>query len=228
MKIKLSPSLERADLLNMGAELQRIENSGCAYVHYDVCEPRMYGTTKLSPDMLPMIIDKYHLTLDIHLLTPDPECLLPVTLPYVKGNYMTIYPESTFDASRIVKMIKAAGGKVGISLFPGSSLSYIEELIPFMDILTLVVRDIQITEETIHPATLAKITKARKMLDDAGRTDCEIAVDGSLKYEDIKPVIEAGANVLILGRKTAFKPGKTVDENLADVKKYVQDLGYEI
>lgn len=228
MKIQLSPSVERADLLNMGSELERIEKAGVNLIHFDVCEPRMYGTTKMSPDMLPMIMDKYSLTIDIHLITPDPNCLLDPVIPYAQGNFITIYPELTYDTTRIAKLIKSKGGKFGVSLFPGSSLSYLDELLPFVDIVTLVVRDIQIPEPVINPYVFDKIKRARKMLDDAGRQDCDIAVDGSLNYDDIKPCIEAGANILILGRKTAFKPGKTVDENLEDVKKYIRDLGYEI
>ncbi len=66
------------------------------------------------------------------------------------------------------------------------------------------------------------------MLDEAGRQDVDVAVDGSLTYDDVDPVIKAGANVLILGRKTAFIPGHTTRENLEALKKYIRELGYQL
>lgn len=228
MKIKLSPSLERADLLNLESEIRQLEDAGCSYIHFDVMEPRMGGSTKLSPDMLGPIAEKFKITIDVHLLTPQPNCLLDAVLPYMKhGYFTTIYPEETYDTSAILKKVKAAGGKAGISLYPATSLSYLEEMLPFVDIVTLLIRDGALDKE-LPDGILNKITRTRKMLDDAGRTDVDLAVDGSLTYDDVKPVIDAGANVLILGRKTAFVPGKTTYQNIVDLRKYIKELGYEL
>lgn len=228
MKIKLSPSLERADLLNLESEIRQIEEAGCSYIHFDVMEPRMGGSTKLSPDMLGPIREKFSITIDTHLLTPQPNCLLDAVLPHVEGgNYITIYPEETYDTSAILKKIRNAGGKTGLSLYPASSLSYLEEILDYVDIVTLLIRDGGLDKE-LHAGILNKISRVRKMLDEAGRQDVDVAVDGSLTYDDVDPVIKAGANVLILGRKTAFIPGHTTRENLEALKKYIRELGYQL
>lgn len=230
MKVKISPSLERADLLNLESEIRKMEKAGCNSIHFDVAEPRMYGTTKMSPDMLEPIGQKFKIPVDIHLLTPQPNCLLQAVLPYAKGNgnWITVYPEETFDTGCIVKKIKAAGGKAGVSLYTAASLSYLEELLQLVDLVTLIVRDSPAGEKELHPGVIDKIKRCRKMLDDAGRKDVDLAVDGSIAYDDIKPLLDAGANILILGKKTAFKPGKSVDENIADVQNYIKSIGYEV
>ena len=74
---------------------------------------------------------------------------------------------------------------------------------------------------------LDKIARLRKMLDERGYENVEIAVDGSIDYPDIKGLLDAGASIFILGSKTAFKPGQSVKENIRQVKDYIRELGYE-
>ena len=62
----------------------------------------------------------------------------------------------------------------------------------------MIVKDGAAKEKDVHPSMLNKIKRLRKMLDENGGTEIEIAVDGSIDYSDIKGMLDAGANILVL------------------------------
>ena len=227
MKIKLSPSLERADLLNMERECRDLQEAGVSYYHFDVMDYTLYGTTKLSPDMVPMITSKFTVPVDVHITTTYPEEYLNAVYPNIKDNYLTFYAETTSGGMQICKEVLARGGKCAVSIYPGTPLCMVEEFFPFVSFVNLIVKDSRAGEKTIHPSMLDKIARLRKMLDERGYQDVEIAVDGSIDYPDIKGLLDAGATILILGSKTAFKPGQPIKENIKQIKDYINELGYE-
>ena len=227
MKVKLSPSLERADLMNMERDCRDLQEAGVSYYHFDVMDYTLYGTTKLSPDMVPMISEKFTVPVDVHITTKYPEEYLNAVYPNIKGNYLTFYAETTCGGMQICKEVLARGGRPAVSIYPGTPLCMVEEFFPFVSFINLIVKDSRAGETTIHPSMLEKIARLRKMLDERGYQDVEIAVDGSIDFPDIKGLLDAGSNILILGKKTAFRPGKTVKENIKEVKDYIKELGYE-
>ena len=69
---------------------------------------------------------------------------------------------------------------------------------------------------------LDKIARIRKMLDEHGRQDVSIEVDGSLNFNDARQVVQQGADVLVLGTKTAFRAGHTYAENCQELREYLR------
>jgi pentose-5-phosphate-3-epimerase len=47
-------------------------------------------------------------------------------------------------------------------------------------------------------------------------------VDGSLNFNDARQVVQQGADVLVLGTKTAFRAGHTYAENCQELREYLR------
>lgn len=118
-------------------------------------------------------------------------------------------------------LVRNAGGRPAVTLNPGTPLSVLEELIPYVDMVNLMIRNFTVPEPKLDSQILDKIARTRKMLDEHGRQDVSIEVDGSLTFNDARQVVKQGADILVLGTKTAFRPGHTYAENCRELREYL-------
>ncbi len=68
---------------------------------------------------------------------------------------------------------------------------------------------------------LHKISRARKMLDDAGCEHVPISVDGGVSFEVAKKTMEMGANIFVLGTKSIYNKENSVVEQCNAFRAYL-------
>lgn len=227
MDIKLAPSIARGDLLNLEKEIRLMEEAEVDLIHFDLKDTSysVYGQSiLLSTDMIPMFREITDIPLDIHFLLEYPERLMDVVLPYCEGYYVTVQAEVCYhNLGKLVKMIKNSGGKPGIALNVGTPISVIYEVIPFIDMVNIMLREDFESNEPLSEQILDKILRTRKFLDDNGGKHISIEVDGSIGMDEIAPLIDKGANILVLGTKTIFTPNaKSYVKNCENIRKIFQ------
>ncbi len=222
LKIRLVPSIERADWLALGSELRKLEEAKADLLHIDILDTSYGDTILMSPKLIPAICAATAIPLDIHISVGRPAHLLDALLPYCKNSYIDIQIETTMQITSLLKRVRNAGGKPAVTLNPGTSLSLLEELVPYVDMVNLMIRTFSVPEPELDRQILDKITRTRRMFDEHGRRDVSIEVDGSLNFNDARQVVQQGADVLVLGTKTAFRPGHTYAENCQELRGYLR------
>ncbi len=197
MKI-LSPSILAADLLNLGSEIEKIENSGAQYVHIDIMDGVFVPNISFGMPIISAVRKQTDLILDVHLMITKPNRYLQVFLD-CGADIITFHIEA-LDHNEIVEAcqyIHSMNKKVGISIKPNTSY---EAVLPYLDLVDMVL------VMTVEPGfggqqfmveTMDKIKMLRKHNDKV-----DIQVDGGINLNTIKIADEAGANVFVLG--TAF------------------------
>ena len=83
------------------------------------------------------------------------------------------------------------------ALNPGTPLCFLEEILPDIDAVLIMTVNPGFAGQKLVPGTLDKIARLRRMLDEAGRPDIEIEVDGNVSFENAVKMSDAGANILI-------------------------------
>lgn len=227
MRIKLAPSLARADTLNLESELRRLEKAKVDLIHIDITDTTYSDTIWLSPEILPAVHKVTGLPLDVHLLVGDPERLFPSILPCCRGDYVCVQLETVRDAARLLTLIRNAGCIPALAVGVGTPLSALEELLPYFDMVNLIVRCIGCPAQALSRQMLDKIGRMRRMLDEGGRPEAEIEVDGSIDYTDSLLTVERGANILVLGTKVVFRPGHSYLENCDELRRELDRQGKE-
>ncbi len=111
---------------------------------------------------------------------------------------ITVHFEACIHLHRTLEMIRSLGVKAGVALNPATPISSIEHVIGDFDVLLIMTVNPGFGGQKFIESSLAKIEKARKMLDVAGY-DCDIAVDGGIDVNTAPKVVASGANVLIAG-----------------------------
>src|SRR5262249_1464489 len=104
-----------------------------------------------------------------------------------------VHWEGNNDLSRTVRRIKASGKRVGGAIKPATPVEVLEDILQDLDqVLVMTVNPGFGHQKFLH-ATLAKITRARAMID-SRRPGCGLEVDGGIDAETAPLAVAAGAD----------------------------------
>jgi ribulose-phosphate 3-epimerase len=132
------------------------------------------------------------------------------------ADIITIHPEATENLEETIKLIKKFKKKVGVSLNPETSLNKLDKILDQIDLVLIMSVNPGFAGQQFIEHTLQKIEKLRSIIDKK-KLKVEIEVDGGINFENSKPVIKAGADILVSGT-TIFK------SNNGNIKKNIEIL----
>lgn len=224
MKDMLSPSIMCADLLNLEAEISRLEEAKVDMIHFDIMDTTFTNTTMLPPVLIPLIREITDIPLDIHIMINQPERIIDAFLPFCKGNYVSIHAEVTKEIGSILQRIKDAGGKASVALNSATPVYAIEELIPHIDMVLVLLGNAGMgPRQALDNQLLNKVSRIRKMLNEAGRQDAVLEVDGGVSFEVARRTKKKGANAFVLGTSSIYGPGKSVVKLCNALREYMSN-----
>lgn len=78
------------------------------------------------------------------------------------------------------------------------------------------------------PQTLEKITRVRRMLDEANRQDAVIEVDGNVSFDNAVRMRRAGADIFVCGTSSIFHKDAPMEENIRRFRDAVNGVQMEV
>ena len=221
MKGYISPSLMCVDLMNVERDIKVLEDAGVDYLHIDIMDNHFVPNITLSTDFINDLRAVTTIPLDIHLMMEKPELSFERFKGCTKEDILSIHYESTIHIQRALGMLKEMGVKTGLALNPGTPLGVLEDLLPDLDVVLIMTVNPGFAGQKLIPATLDKIRRLRKMLDDKGYGDILIEVDGNVSFENAAKMHEAGANIYIAGSSSVFSGEGSLLENTARMRSII-------
>ena len=216
---QLSPTLSvgvlAADLMNLGAELSRLEETDVKLLHVDVMDgcftPMMtVGPTFIKALNTPMLKD-------VHLMIEEP---LEKVDAYVAAgaDVITVHAESCLHIHRVLQKLgemsnandPARGLVRGVALNPGTPLSVLEPLLDEVDLIMFLAINPGWKGQTFLPSTLSRIEEVKQMIAHPER-DILLCVDGGIKRDNVADMATAGVDIVVTG--SAVFDGKSPVEN---------------
>ena len=223
MSIKLAPSILSANFSRLGADVREAIEAGAEYIHFDVMDGQFVPNIAIGPLVLKAlrpIADEIGAVLDVHLMIEKPNGMIP---SFIKAgaDIVTVHVETCPHLHRTVQQIHELGAKAGVTLNPATPLSSLEEILPYIDMVLVMSVNPGFGGQSYIPTSTAKISQLRKMLDDIGKQDVDIEVDGGIKAHNIAEVAAAGANVFVAG-SAIFSNNASIAENIAALRKALE------
>lgn len=208
--IKIAPSLLAADLMNLGAEIQKMLDLGITRLHYDVMDAHFVPNLSFGTSMCEEIKQRFPaLQMDVHLMMDNPLEYLEV-FAKAGADIITLHQEVLRDAGAAMQKIKALGVKCGLSVKPKTGAETLLPCLDSVDNLLIMTVEPGFGGQEFMPDMLDKLRFLRSQ---GYRGD--LAVDGGVNGENAPEIVRAGANVLVMG--TAFFRAK-------DAKKLVRAI----
>lgn len=195
--VKIAPSILAADFSRLGEEVRRVEEAGADLIHIDVMDGHFVPNLSMGPMIVKSLREVTKLPFSVHLMVENPQRFIQ---PFIRAGADTIivHIEAFRNLYHTIQAIKTLGKKAGIALNPPTPLCSIQYLLEDLEVILIMSVDPGFGGQSFMPNMLPKIKKAKQMIDEQAR-EIDLAVDGGVNEVTAPSVVEAGANVLVMG-----------------------------
>ncbi len=176
MSTIIAPSLLSADFLNLGRDVEMVNNSEADWFHLDIMDGVFVPNLSYGLPVVDHINKAAKKPLDVHLMIIDPDRYVE-NFKKAGADILTVHYEACTHLHRTIQNIKANGMKAGVSLNPHTPVSVLEDIIHDIDVVLLMSVNPGFGGQSFVEHTIKKIKKLKKMLDDNGN-HVIIEIDG--------------------------------------------------
>ena len=209
--IKLAPSILSADFARLLEDIKKVEKAGCEYLHIDVMDGHFVPNITLGPGIVKSLRKDVNMVFDTHLMIENPD-------NYIKdfvdagSDLIVVHVEACKHLHRTIQNIKSHNVKAGVALNPATPIESIKHVLEDVDMILIMTVNPGFGGQSFIPYSLDKIREVKQMAIEANNEDILIQVDGGIDSNNVKDVVEAGANVIVAG-SAVFKNGN-IEENI--------------
>jgi len=212
----LTASIVCANMLELGAEVERLERGGIDSIHFDVMDASFVPRYGLYPEMLAAIRSLTSLPIHVHAMVENIEPYIEI---FVKAGATTIMPhvESHRHLHRTIKKIRDAGANAGVALNLATPLNILDYILDDINVVMLMAINPGIVGHKLIPEALNKISDLKTKI---GSRAIEIEIDGGVTPESAPEMVKRGATRLVCGTGMIFRPHEALlEEKIREIKK---------
>lgn len=195
--IQIAPSILSADFANLERDVRMVSEAGADWIHVDVMDGHFVPNLTIGPAHVKMLKRVTDVPLDVHLMIDNPEVQVPWYIE-AGADSVTVHVETCDNAVSMLRSIRDAGAKAGISLNPETDPTQLAGLLDLVDMVLVMSVHPGFGGQSFIESSPAKIAAIVEMCKAEGAAPL-IEVDGGIDVGTAPLVSAVGADVLVAG-----------------------------
>lgn len=197
MSVIISPSLLSANFLNLGKDIEMVNESSADWFHIDVMDGVFVPNISYGMSIISQIKSMARKPLDVHLMIVQPERYIE-QFHKAGADILTVHWEASTHLHRTLQCIKSYGMKAGVALNPHTPVNVLEDIIQDIDIILIMSVNPGFGGQSFIENSLHKVKKLKQLIRETSAKTW-IEVDGGVNLKTGKELTEAGADALVAG-----------------------------
>lgn len=211
----IAPSILSADFLELGKDIDMVNQSDADWFHLDVMDGRFVPNISYGMSIIAQRKKRARKPFDVHLMILEPEKYFD-EFQKAGADWLTIHMEASPHLHRSLQAIKQKGMKAGVALNPHTPVSTLSEVIRDLDMVLVMSVNPGFGGQQFIAHSLEKVRAVKKLITETG-SSALIEVDGGVRLDNARELVRAGADVLVAGN-TVFNASDPV-QMIADLKE---------
>ena len=193
----VSPSILSADFLNLGRDIEMINESSAEWIHLDVMDGVFVPNITFGTPIVGQVRKITSKVLDTHLMIVDPDKYLEV-FKNLGSDSITVHYEACENLAKTIATIKGYGIKAGVAICPDTEVSCLKDVIREIDIAYIMAVHPGFGGQSFIQNSVNKAKELRALIVE-NNSSCLIEIDGGVNKETGKQLVDAGADILVAG-----------------------------
>ncbi len=202
--VTIAPSLLAADFADLRAQIALAEKGGADWLHLDVMDGHFVPNLTIGPPVIRSLRRHTSLPFDVHLMIDNPDLYLE-EFRSAGADSITVHYETCPHLHRTVQKIRSLGARAGVCVNPATPESLLSGILPDADMVLIMSVNPGFGGQTFIPSSVDKIRRTAAMAR-LLHPGIALEVDGGIDASTARPVVEAGATVLVAGKSIFGAP----------------------
>lgn len=204
MKPIVAPSILASDFANLQREITMINESEGDWIHVDIMDGVFVPNLSMGLPVVEAVKRHAKKPLDVHLMIVQPERFVEA-FQKAGASTISVHVEACPHLHRNIQQLKQLGVKAGVALNPHTPVSTLQHVIADIDLVCVMSVNPGFGGQKFIEGTYQKIKELKKLISDSGSKTL-IEIDGGVNQANAKPLLEAGADVLVAGNFVFSSP----------------------
>lgn len=193
----VAPSVLASDFANLQRDIEMLNESQADWIHIDIMDGVFVPNISFGLPVMEAINKHAKKPLDVHLMMAHPENYLKAFRDAGAAN-ITVHYEACSHLHRVLEEIKALDCKAGVAVNPHTNVQLLEDTIQDIDLVCMMSVNPGFGGQKFIENTYKKVRQLKEIIAE-NEAHTLIEIDGGVNAHNARPLLEAGADVLVAG-----------------------------